>query len=440
MPCAIRLFLHWWLFGGYLDMPVIKITAQSVEALPPVSCTTFYFDSDLKGFGLRVSPPSKRAGDNGSKTWIVEYRAGGGGRGAIKRRMTLGPLSVLDAVKARRRAKDILAEVRLGADPAADLSEARKADTVSVWADRYRKEAGLSRKPATKVLYDGYWRNWIEPELGTKKARDVTRSDWARVHRIIGEKHPSTANRCSVLFAHFYKWLAMEGAVPEGYNPTKGVERYREGTRERFLTSKELQRLGEALREAETIGIPWEDKPGKARSKHAPRLAENRMIVLSPHAAAAIRLLLFTGARLREILHLRWSEVDLERGLLLLPDSKTGRKTIILGSPALQVIAELDNVGEYVIAGKDSKTPRWDLQRPWALVCRRAGLEGVRLHDLRHTFASYGAAGGLGLPIIGGLLGHSDVKTTQRYAHIGSDPLRRASDAISKQIAAALGI
>jgi integrase len=139
--------------------------------------------------------------------------------------------------------------------------------------------------------------------------------------------------------------------------------------------------------------------------------------------------------------------VDLQRGLLLLPDSKTGRKTIVLGNAALEVIAELDKVSDYVIAGAKPRKPRKgppkdqprsDLNRPWALVSKRAGLKGVRLHDLRHTFASYGAAGGLGLPVIGALLGHASTKTTQRYAHLGSDPLRRASDAISSEIAGAL--
>jgi integrase len=219
----------------------------------------------------------------------------------------------------------------------------------------------------------------------------------------------------------------------------------KESSKDRYLTTDELERLGAAITEAETVGIPWDDE--KVRSKHAPQKPENRRTTITPHAAAALRLLLLTGARLREILHLRWDEVDLQRGLLLLPDSKTGRKTIILGNAALEVLAGLDKVSEFVIAGhskprKPSEPkkdkPRSDLNRPWALVSKRAGLDGVRLHDLRHTFASYGAAGGLGLPVIGALLGHASTKTTQRYAHLGSDPLRRASEAISSEISSAL--
>ena len=157
-----------------------------------------------------------------------------------------------------------------------------------------------------------------------------------------------------------------------------------------------------------------------------------------------MRLLLFTGARLREILHLQWTHVDLERGLSLLPDSKTGRKTIVLNAPALAVLNGTTRVGAYVIAGQSSGTedekPRSDLKRPWAMVTRHAKLDGLRLHDLRHNFASFGAGGGMGLPIIGKLLGHSQPATTQRYAQSqDADPLRKASNTIGNTIAAAMG-
>lgn len=425
----------------------MKLTAKTVDKLPAVEKPTTFFDSDLKGFGVRVMPPSGRS-PVGARSWVVEYRPGAGGRAVAKRRLTLGAVTVLDASDARSQAKDVLARVRMGEDPAEQRSDERKSATVADLADRYRVEAGVGRKPRTKELYESYWRLWIIPAIGTMKARDVRRSDVARLHREVGHAHPATANRIVTLLAHFYAWAAHIEAVPEGANPAKGVERFRESARERYLSREELERLGRALQEAETIGILWTRSDSDTEwPKHAPR-PENRRTRISPHATAAIRLLLLTGARLREILHLKWTEVDLERGLLLLPDSKTGRKTIVLGEAARDVIAGLDRIGPYVIAGKLSeaedgtlvaKGPRADLQRPWALVSKRAGLDGVRLHDLRHTFASYGAAGGLGLPIIGGLLGHADAKTTQRYAHLGSDPLRRASDAISGRLWAALG-
>jgi integrase len=180
----------------------------------------------------------------------------------------------------------------------------------------------------------------------------------------------------------------------------------------------------------------------KPEAKHAPKEA-NRRTIIDPFAAAAIRLLIFTGARLREILGLKWEYVDFERGLLLLPDSKTGAKSIILNAPALSVLAGLKRVGAYVIAGKAAGTqderPRADLNRPWRSIAARAGVAGMRVHDLRHTHASFGAGAGLGLPIIGKLLGHARASTTQRYAHLDTDPLRRASDHIGARLAAAMG-
>jgi integrase len=220
-------------------------------------------------------------------------------------------------------------------------------------------------------------------------------------------------------------------------NPARRIEQFKEHRRERFLTGRELERLGSAIRDAETKGIPWDVNEGKPKAKHLPK-AKNRFTKIGLSAAAAIRLLLFTGCRLREILHLKWEHVDLERGLLFLADSKTGRKTVILNAPALAVLTGLDRLGAHVVPGDDPEKPRADLKRPWEAVVRRAGLEGVRLHDLRHTYASFGAGGGLGLPIIGKLLGHTQASTTQRYAHLDADPLRRASETIGSRIAAAL--
>ena len=165
---------------------------------------------------------------------------------------------------------------------------------------------------------------------------------------------------------------------------------------------------------------------------------ERRLTVLSPFATAAIRLLLFTGCRLREILNLEWSSVDFDRGMLHLSDSKTGRKSVVLNAPALAVIDALPRLGDYVIAGAVPSSPRSDLKRPWTLVSRRAGLDGLRLHDLRHSFASVGAGAGLGLPIIRKLLGHPSPSTTAKYAHLDNDPVRRATNAIGATISAAL--
>jgi integrase len=433
----------------------MNLTADVVKGLAATDKPKTFYDSKLTGFGLCCRPPSTRSPE-GSASWIYEYRPGGGRRNPT-RRVKLGSYPEIEIADARKLAKAAIKAVLNGEDPAQARREAREALTLRELAGRYQAEAAPGRKAGTRVLYETYWRLHVFPELGSMKARDVKRSDVAKLHRTVGAKHPTTANRCVTLLRHFYNWAAKVGEVPEGFNPAGDVSRYREAARERYLSPEELERLAKAIVEAETIGIPWREPKGEP-SKHRPRRAENRRSKITPHAAAAIRLLLLTGARLREILHLKCEHVDLGRGLLLLPDSKTGKKTIVLSGAALQIIADLDKTSDFVIAGLKPKSktkasgighnqppdeppadkPRADLHRPWLLVCRGAGLTRVRLHDLRHTYASFGASGGLGLPMIGGLLGHADSKTTARYAHLANDPMRRAADLIAGGIEAAM--
>ncbi|MCW5693077.1 MAG: tyrosine-type recombinase/integrase [Pseudolabrys sp.] len=421
-------------------MPSVhRLTKSLVDALEPGSKTKLTYDGELAGFGVRVTPA-------GAKSWIVEYRAGGGGRTAPKRRMTLGSVKTITADQARRTAKDILARARLGEDPAAELAEDRRAATVADLSERFLDHVRATKKPRTGDLYEIYFRKHVLPALGPKRARDVTPRDVDRLHKRIGQTAPITANRVIMLLSGFFRWAGKgaQGEVPRDFAPTADIERFREAPRERYLTPDEFARLGDAIRQAETVGVAYEVDEARPTAKHA-RKPENRLRHIDPHAAGAIRLLLFTGARLREILHLRWDEVDFSRGVLWLADSKTGRKPIVLNAPALAVLSSLQKlrIGHYVIAGafagRDDEKPRTDLKKPWALVSERAGLSGVRIHDLRHSFASVGAGEHLGLPVIGKLLGHRNPETTQRYAHLADDPLRRASERIAAGIAARLG-
>jgi integrase len=424
-------------------MPTIKISRRSVSSLPaPEGAAATYYDADLKGFGLRLMP-------SGARSWILEFRPGAGGRGVAKRRMKIGSAETLTPEEARESARKLLARVAMGEDPAGDRNGERASETLSDLLEAYLGEVvRTKRRPRTAVLFDGYVDNHIAPVLGARRANAVTRSDVVKLHLLVGEKHPVTANRLMTVLNAAFAFGVRSGRLPKDHaNPVRGIEKFREQGRERYLSEKELARLGASLRLAETSGIPWEPSPDK-KAKHAPK-AVNRVVRIDRFAIAALRLLLFTGARLREILHLRWREVDLERGLLFLPDSKTGKKTIVLGAPAIKILTDLPRVGEFVIAGatagrpagKDSKPerPRSDLNRPWSRVSTHAGLSGLRLHDLRHSFASTGAGSGLGLQIVGKLLGHADGATTARYAHLADDPLKRASDTIAGKIEAALG-
>jgi integrase len=233
-----------------------------------------------------------------------------------------------------------------------------------------------------------------------------------------------------------YGWAEDHGFIPEGHpNPARKIKRYRESARERFLTSDELARLGDVLHEGETIGLPY--TLDGAVSKHA-RKPENRRVVLDPFATAAIRLLILTGARLREILNAQWAQLDLERGILFLSDSKTGRKPIYLGPAALSVLTALPRLAgnpHIIASGMRDGRPRVSLDAPWAAATRAAGLDGLRIHDLRHSFASIGVDASLGLPIVGKILGHTNQATTQRYAHLSGDgdPIRRAVGRLERQ-------
>jgi integrase len=205
---------------------------------------------------------------------------------------------------------------------------------------------------------------------------------------------------------------------PDGNNPCRHVPRYEEQSRERYLTVAELGRLGEAL------------EAGLAAQSE------------TPHMVAAVKLLLLTGARLNEILTAEWEWVDLDRRVITLPDSKTGRKPLYLSEAAVEVLRDLQKLrgpeSRFVIAGRFPDRPLTNLTKPWKRIRERAGIEDVRLHDLRHTAASIGVSQGMNLPVIGRLLGHTQASTTQRYAHVDIDPALAAADKIGTVVAGAL--
>ncbi|TIV73079.1 MAG: site-specific integrase [Mesorhizobium sp.] len=406
----------------------MKITAEAVaeemrSAVP--NKAKFYFDDDLAGFGFYRLP-------SGTGTWFAEFRPIAGG---AKRRLKLGRVGTLKAGEAREAARKAIANAALGKDLAKNRSDERASGTVKELVEAYI--AGKEMKESSRAFYRITLKTQIEPHLGAMKALAVLRVDVQRAHDKMSRKARYSANRAMALLSASYVWGAKRGYVPEGMNPASAIDRNKEEARERYLTADEMANLGAALREAETTGIPH--KPSE--SKHAAK--EKNRTIYGPHVTGAIRLLMLTGCRLREILNLRWSEYDDQRGLLLLPDSKTGRKTVVLSSAAQAELDSLPRVGEYVIAGQSAATekekPRADLKKPWAAIAGRAGLTDVHLHDLRHTFASVGAGDGMSLQIIGKLLGHADAGTTQRYAHVDVNPTRAAANAIAGKIVSAIG-
>jgi integrase len=412
-----------------------------MDSFGPAAKPYIVFDQDLTGFGLRVMP-------SGTKTWIVEYRPGAGGREIFKRRMKIDLASRMTPDEARAHARGILARVRLGEDPAGARTASRQAPTVAAFTNQFLDEYARppNIKPNTRRLYSGNLLKLVVPAIGSLKLDAVTAPDIARLHRKLGRTTPTSANNMLVTLSSLYRYAAEVGVVVKGFNPARNaVTRHKTGKKERFLTLEEMRRLADTLSDVEQKGLDWKLTPDldPARAKHRAK-PETQKIEVSPFVLAAIRLLLLTGCRLGEILNLRWSEVDFDRGTLNLADSKTGKKSVILNGPAIAILSELPRIGSHVISGRDPIKPRVSITRQWYRIRELSGLDGsdgkppFRLHDFRHNFASIGVGAGMGLPIIGKLLGHAQSATTQRYAHLDADPLRHAANSIGATILGAM--
>jgi integrase len=410
-------------------MPQGRISKRSVDALvcPVGRDREFLWDDALAGFGVGVFP-------TGRKVYVAQYRQHG-----RSRRANLGEHGRLTPDEARSLAKKLLGVVETGADPIEARRDARAVRTFGEVAEEFlRQHVAAKRKSRTEESYRETLMKHVYPAIKSRRIVDVRRSDLAKLHSAM-EETPSAANRTLAVVSSVWNWAARREEVSAVANPCLGIERYPENARESFLTSDEFARLGDALRLAETTGLEWSIDETKPKANRAPK-PENRLRTLDPFAVAAIRLLILTGARLREILNLKWAYVDCERGLLNLPDSKTGKKSVYLSAAALSVLSSLPRIegNPHIIAGSRSGEPRADLKKPWAAISKAAGLDGLRLHDLRHSFASIGAGASLGLHVIGKLLGHSQPATTARYAHLDADPMRRAVDSIGATISAAM--
>lgn len=311
-----------------------KINKRAVDALtwrPPGPPQQFLWDTVLRGFGVYVLA-------SGQKTYVAQFR-----REGRSQRVKIGPHGALTPDKARAEAARILGRVAHGEDPAAERRERRAARTVNAVADEFLADhVDELRKPRTAAEYRRIVDLHVRPTVGRSLIRDVKRADLARLRADLRET-PIMANRVLAVFGSLWSYAARVGDVEADANPVRGIERYREQGRERFLTTAELARLGAALEEGETVGLPYAIDETRPTAKHAPK-SENRRVKLDAFAVAAIRLLLLTGARLREILGAKWEQVDFERGILFLPDSKTGRKPIYLSTAAQAVLASLPRV------------------------------------------------------------------------------------------------
>ena len=405
-----------------------RITKTIVEAaIPNAGKDTYLWDSELKGFAVKIT---KR----GTRVYLIQYRLHG--RTGRTRRVNLGKHGTVTTDHARKEAKRLLGEVASGHDPAETIAELKRDITVGNLCDIYLaaldkgeilNRSGLPKKSSTVATDKGRIIRHIKPLLGKKRLKMINQKDISRFMREVAAGKTAadvktrkqgraivkggkgTATRTVGLLSGIFAF-----AVDQGYrhdNPVHGVKRFPDAKNKRYLLPVEMAKLGDALQAAANNG-------------------EN------PKAIAAIRLLCLTGCRKGEILSLKWSDVDFERKCLHLASTKTGDKEIQIGPPALELFASLPKheQSEYVFPGEKG-SHYVGLPKVWERIRENANLTDVRLHDLRHSFASVGAGVGLSLPIIGKMLGHSNAETTQRYAHLADDPLRQATDSVSNRIA-----
>lgn len=380
-----------------------RLTKRTVEAAEPRNTDYFVWDAELGGFGVRVRP-------SGRKVYLVQYRAGG-----RSRRIGLGTHGSVTADQARRHARDLLGRIARGDDPAEEIRTSRLAPTLAALCDRFMNEHVVHRcKPSTQAEYRRSIDLFIKPRIGGFKLVDVKRADIAQLHHDL--RHiPFQANRTLGVLSKMFNLAELWGLIPDGTNPCRHVKKYPEPRRQRFLSPDEYQRLWSTLAEFEA------EQPTMRA------------------AIIAVRLLALTGCRLGEVQRLRWEHVHSEK--LKLPDGKTGARTVYLGPEAVAVLNAIPRLPDnpYVITGIKPGQHLTDMQRPWRRIRARAGLDDVRIHDLRHSFASTAVANGESLPMIGKLLGHKQVQTTARYAHLADDPVHAAAARVSSQVGYSLG-
>lgn len=413
----------------------VRLTRRTVDAAAKAAARYTIWDADLKGFGLRVEP-------SGTKTYVVRYRVGGGRRGTL-RQFKIGRANKLTPDEARDEAKKTLALVETGKDPQTDRVEARKTLTVGELCDLYLAE-GVATKKASTVKLDGIRiAGHIKPLIGGRKITELDTGDVERMMNAIADGRvkavanpkpegatesaaiasskpgsrvrggKTAATKTVKLLRAIFNFAIARKLCAE--NPCVGVKVFADGKRDRFLSPAEMGRLGDALTAAKEEGV------------HS-------------HHIAIIRLLALTGARKNEIAQLRWAEVDALPGFLQLEDSKTGRKAIRLGAAAQEVVSGIGRTkSRYVFPDpRDPDLPIRNLDWAWVGIRKRAGMHDLRIHDLRHSFASFAVAGGAGLYLVGKMLGHSHVATTSRYAHLADDPVKAAADKASRAVEAAL--
>jgi len=412
----------------------VLLTKRVVDAAGSKDKRYYVWDSALSGFGVRIET-------SGAKTFIVRYRAEGGGRSAAQRFVTVGRYGTLTPEQARKQAKTILGGVAKGEDPADERRAKRREMKMSGLIDRYEAEGcviqrgkrqGEPMKPLTKQFTLGRLRNHVVPLLGHKRVseinsgdierfvRDVTAGKTARDEKVGPRKRlivrggEGAARKVVRDLSAVFSFAGRSEIVSRNPCETAAV-RKTDNQKNRFLTLEEVTRLGAALDELEREGV-------------------------NPKALNIARLWALTGCRRDEIAGLTWPEVNLEEGLLELDHSKTGKSIRPVGAAAVALLKSIDNQdgSDFVFPAERGDGHFQGTKTMWSRAIKKAGLPGVTPHTLRHTMGSTAISTGEALALTGAILGHANLRSTAIYAHVQNDPSRRAANRVTKKIAAAL--
>ena len=371
-----------------------RLTKRTVDMISPTGVDHFVWDQQLSGFGVRVSP-------KGQKSFLIQYRHQG-----RTQRMRLGRLGLITADEARRKAKILLGEAEAGKNPALIVSTKRKAPTLKDVSERFITEHVETRlKAGTQANYKSILVTYILPTFGHKRITDITLADLSGLHTSLSHK-PSQANRAVLVMSKILNLSEQWGLRPMGSNPCRHIQLFKDKKRNRFLDKTELKRLWSTLDQSYidgTAGI---------------------------YAINAYKLLILTGCRLSEIQTLKWSYIRGNR--VEFPDSKTGYKRLPLNAAAMAILEQTPRQAgnPYVICGEKAGAHIVNLQKSWRRIRDKAGLDDLRIHDLRHTFASQAVMNGTPLALVSKLLGHKKITTTMRYAHLADSELLEASEGI----------
>jgi len=368
----------------------MKLTKTSVEKLQyqgQGNSTFTVFDDEVAGFGVRVYPTGKRS-------FFIDYRIGG-----RQRRMVLGQFGVLTVDQARKLAQQRLGEILSGHDPLETKTAGQRIPVMESlcleFLDQYSRKHKRSWREDERRIH-----KHIIPALGKRKANTIKRADIMALHNHLGEIHPYEANRVLALLSVMFEYGRKTGLLPENFiNPARGIDKFKEQRRDRWVRPEEMPRLAEAIDREPNI-----------------------------YFRGALWLYILTGVRKSELLRAKWEDIDVGRSELRLPTTKAGRVHYVpLSKPAMEILQSIPRLegNPYVLPGLNGNH-LVNIDKPWRRIRKTAGLPDVRLHDLRRTVGSWLASAGHSLPLIGKVLNHSNASTTQIYAHLTEDPIKKA--------------